>query len=406
MAGNGNGLELERLREYARTRVESRGLPKPGDEDWRFSPLASILDQKLAPAKAWPLTPEEAAPLPIASFDSYRLVFSNGRWLPSLSAIPSNVMVGSIRQGVEDALILGSEERGFNALASMKFEDGALLRVAANTKLDKPVHIIYVGNGGDAEAHYRGVIVLETGASAVVVEEYVGRGNGAFFTNSVMRAELGEGSSLEHYALLREPENYLSVRDFRARLRRDARLKAHVAGLGGGLARCDAHVALEDEGADSELNGLYVAGGKQHYDFHTTVEHAAAHGTSRELYKGVLDGHARVVFNGMIEVKPDAQKTDANVYNKNLLLSENGLVNTKPEFKINANDVQCRHGATIGQLNADALFYLRSRGIGEAQARSLLVYGFASEMLGRMGLEPLREALGARIQAVAGMEGE
>jgi Fe-S cluster assembly protein SufD len=172
-----------------------------------------------------------------------------------------------------------------------------------------------------------------------------------------------------------------------------SRFQGHVVSLGGALVRNDACVRLEEEGADCALNGLYLLAGSQHLDNHTLIEHAAAHGTSRELYKGVLDGQARAVFDGPIHVLPGAQKTDAQVYNRNLLLSEQGLVNTKPEFKINANDVQCKHGATIGQLSADNLFYLRSRGIGQDQAKALLIFAFASEMIERLPFAPVREAL-------------
>ena len=392
---------MEAIRRAALTRVESRGLPRAEDEEWRFTPVREITGKVFAPAAESVVRESDLGSLLLAPLDAYRLVFSNGRWLPSFSSkTPSDMQIGSIKAGVSDALLLGPDETGFAALSAAKFEDGPYIRVPKGAKLDKPIHIVYVGTAGETaqEAHYRGAVVLEEGASAVVIEECVGRGGGTFFTNTVTRFELGENAELETSILLREPDSFLGVRDFRARLRRDARLKAHAVALGGALQRCDANVTLDGEGADAELNGLYLASGTQHFDFHTTVKHALPHGTSRELYKGVLDGKARAVFNGMVEVAPNAQKTDAQVYNRNLLLSEDGLINTKPEFKIHANDVQCKHGATIGQLREEALFYLRSRGIGAAQARSLLVHAFAGEMLGRMSVEPVREALGAKIQ--------
>lgn len=392
---------ISEVRKSAQSRAV---LPKPGDEEWRFTPLAPILEGKFAPAKPARLSGHDSAKLFLAPISCYRLVFSNGRLIEELSRLPNTLKLGSVLKGVSDSLLLGEDEKGFAALASAKFEDGPYIRVPKGTRSDKPIHLVYVGDGGKQEAHYRGAVVVEAGASAVIVEEFVGRGTGSFLTNSVTRLELAEDSQVEHYTLLREPETFVSVRELRATLGRNARLKAHAVALGGALARCDARVTLNGEGADAELNGLYLAGGSQHYDFHTTVDHAVPHGSSRELYKGVLDGKARAVFNGMIEVRPNAQKTDANVYNKNLLLSEDGLVNTKPEFKIHANDVQCKHGATIGQLSADSLFYLRSRGIGAAEARSLLVYAFAGEMLSRMSLEPVREALVAHLQKRTGLE--
>ena len=398
---------IEQARKRAQERIADGGLPKVGDESWRFSPLASILNKQFAPAVPSMLSGGMAASLYLAPISCYRLVFHNGKFVEELSRLPdTGFKCGSLVESVDDALLLGPDEKGFGALATTKFQDGPYVVIPKGVKLDKPVHVVYAGTataGKPQEAHYRGVFVLGAGSSAVIVEESVGRSPGEFLTNSVSRFELGENAQLEHYTLLREPESFTGIRDFRATLARSANLKTHCVALGGGLQRCDSNVTLAGEGAEAELNGLYLASGKQHYDFHTSTTHSLPHGTSRELYKGVLDGHARAVFNGMIEVAPNAQKTDANVYNKNLLLSEDGLVNTKPEFKIHANDVQCKHGATIGQLREDALFYLRSRGVGLVEARSLLVYAFASEMLGRMSLEPVREALALKIQAATGL---
>lgn len=346
----------------------------------------------------------------LTPFDAYRLVFSNGHLLGGLSTLPAGIAVCSLSETLEsesswlEPLLCSTEEGPFGALNSSLLSAGAIVRFPRGVRLDKPVHLLFIsGSDAPAATHPRVVVIAEPGSSAAVIEEYAGRG-GPFFSNVVVQVHLAEDASLEHTTLLREPTSFFHVRELRARVGRNARLKAHAICLGGQLVRCDAAVKLEAEGADVELNGLYLAAGRQHFDFHTRVDHAKPHGSSRGLYKGVLDGHARAVFNGLVEVRPDAQKSEAVVYNKNLLLSEHGLVNTKPEFKIHANDVQCKHGATIGQLNADALFYLRSRGIGPAQARSLLVYAFASEMLGRLSLEPMREALSARIQKIAGME--
>jgi Fe-S cluster assembly protein SufD len=398
---------IDAVRKLAQSRYQSKGLPKPGDEEWRFTPLAPILDKKFEKAQQTRLMGNEAASLYLAPISCYRLVFSNGQLVEELSRLPAGITFGGMLDKVDESLLLGKEEAGFAALATFRFKDGPYINIPKGVKVDKAIHVVYVGTASESkpqEAHYRGVFVLGAGASATIVEETVGRGAGDFFTNSVSRVELAENAQLEHYILSREPSSFVTVRSLLARVGRNARLKSHAVGLGGGLVRNDIDVSLAGEGADAELNGLYLAGGTQHFDYHTTVRHLLPHGTCRELYKGVLDGKSRAVFNGMIEVAADAQKTEASVYNRNLLLSEDGLVNTKPEFKIHANDVQCKHGATIGQLREDALFYLRSRGIGTAEARSLLIYAFASEMLGRMGLEPVREALAAKLQARAGME--
>jgi Fe-S cluster assembly protein SufD len=211
----------------------------------------------------------------------------------------------------------------------------------------------------------------------------------------VTEVALGEGARVEYVKLERDSEQACHVSAMQVRQGKDSVFSCDSIALGAALSRSDLEVLLEEEGADCSLSGLYLAGGRRHVDNNTVIRHLKPHGSSRELYKGVLGGWARAVFNGAIVVEKAAQKTSALVYNRNLLLSESCLVNTKPEFKINANDVQCKHGATIGQLSADALFYLRSRGLSLEAARSLLVDAFAGEMVDRLPIEPLREALSA-----------
>jgi Fe-S cluster assembly protein SufD len=253
--------------------------------------------------------------------------------------------------------------------------------------------------------HGRVLVSAEAGSRLTLVEEYAGAGAGTYFSNMVTDVSLGEDASLEHVKVQNEGAQALHVATLRARQERHSRFTAHSVSLGAALARNDVSVTLAGEGAECSLDGLYLVGGRQHVDFHTVVDHVAPHCASKELFKGVLDGSSRAVFNGMIEVRHGAQKSSASVYNKNLVLSENSLVNTKPEFKINANDVQCKHGATVGQLSDGALFYLRSRGIGAAEARSLLVYAFAREMVEKLPVEALREALSARLSRSLGAGG-
>jgi Fe-S cluster assembly protein SufD len=235
--------------------------------------------------------------------------------------------------------------------------------------------------------------VLGVNAQAKVIESYGAAGAAAGFTNAVTTVGLADGASLEHYKLQEESEKAFHVARLDVRQARDSRFTSHSVSLGGELTRNDIGAALEAEGAECTLNGLYMVDGRQHVDFHTSVEHTQPRGTSREFYKGILGGRARGVFNGRIHVHPGAQKTDSQQSNQNLLLSRDAEVDTKPELEIYADDVKCSHGATVGQLDPDMLFYLRSRGIDPDAARGLLTYGFAQDVIERMSLDAVRGRL-------------
>jgi Fe-S cluster assembly protein SufD len=395
----GQGLSwLEKRRAEALAQVSKDGLPTSQDENWRFTSVEPLLkttfkDAPAAPAKS--LIPPAGT----------RLTFLNGRYSAEhskLGPLPSGAWIGSLAAALkaeparlEPFLKNAQAEQAFAALNTAFFDDGAVIFAPKDAVLE-PIHLVF--SSGSGMAHFRVLVVAERGAKVTLIEEYASESKDSYFNNVVTDVVLGEGAALDRVKLQRESDSAFHVATTRVRQARDSRFFNHCFGWGGSLVRNDVRISLDGEGAECELNGLYLAGGRQHVDNHTWIEHNVPHGTSRELYKGVLDGHARAVFNGAIHVEPAAQKTSALVYNKNLLLSEDGLVNTKPEFKINANDVQCKHGATIGQLSADSLFYLRARGISEEEARRLLVYAFASEMVGKVPLEPVREALTALLQ--------
>jgi Fe-S cluster assembly protein SufD len=396
----GQGLAwLEIRRRRAIDRFESLGFPTDKTENWRFTPAATLIERSFAPQAEAPrgFTPET---FPLCELDAYRLVFVNGRYAPNLSReLPKGAVLGNLAallkvepKRLEPALARVNTGHAFTALNAAYFTDGAVLHLAKGVTLDKPVHLLFVSACEIPAASYvRVLIVAEPGSRAQIIEEHAGQGE--YLTNAVTEISAGEGSNIEYYKLQRESPQAVHVAALQVRQQKNSVFAAHSIALGALMSRADVDVRLEDEGADCTLNGLYLVDGRQHVDNSTVIDHLKPHGTSRELYKGVLDGQSRAVFNGTIVVEKDAQKTSALVYNKNLLLSENGLVNTKPEFKINANDVQCRHGATIGQLSGDALFYLRSRGLSFEAARSMLVYAFASEMIDGLGIEPLRESL-------------
>jgi Fe-S cluster assembly protein SufD len=269
--------------------------------------------------------------------------------------------------------------------------------------LEEPIHLLFIatGDGVPSIVHPRVLVVLEEAAQATVVESYVGRGRGVYFTNAVSEVVLAEGAVADVYKLQRESVQAFHVAALGASQAKSSTFVSHVITLGGAIARNEVASTLGGEGADCTMNGLYEATGRQLVDNHTTIDHAKPHGTSRQLYKGILDGHAHGVFNGKVIVRPDAQKTDAVQSNKNLVLSDDATIDTKPELQIFANDVKCKHGATIGQLDHDVLFYLRSRGIGEAEARRLLVHAFSSEILDNVKLERVRAQLGGCLLTMA-----
>ena len=401
---------LKKARASALARFCELGFPGEGNEDWRFTKTDPIARTAFVPAQGRLSSVAGLGSLLAHGDEAIRLVFIDGRFsseLSAVSALPRGVFIGSLAAALKAdparvRALLGAALGGgsaFSALNAAFFSDGALVDLPAETTLDRPVFLQFVSTAPTVPAmtHVRVVVAAAKGAGATIVEEYAAAGDGAYFTNVVSDITLAENAAVGHYKVQRESEAAFHVSSLSVGQGRDSRFEAHSFSLGGALVRNDVAVSLDGEGAQCALNGLYLARGAQHMDNHTLIEHKSPHGTSRELYKGVLDGSARAVFNGMISVSPAAQKTDAQVYNKNLLLSEQGLVNTKPEFKINANDVQCKHGATVGQLSADALFYLRSRGIGREESRRLLVYAFASEMIERAALEPLKEALAATV---------
>ena len=235
-------------------------------------------------------------------------------------------------------------------------------------------------------------MIVGADAHCTIVERYIGAGDGVYFTNAVTEIVAGDGAVVDHYKVQQETTRAFHVATLQATLGRSTTFASHSISLGGALVRNDANATLS-EGSEATLNGLYIVNGTQHVDNHTPIDHAKPHGTSHEMYKGILDGKAHAVFNGKIIVRKDAQKTDSKQTNKNLVLSDDAVIDTKPELQIYADDVRCTHGATIGQLDAEALFYLQSRGIGKSEARSLLTYAFAQDIVDRIKVQSLRDSL-------------
>lgn len=395
---------LRDLRESAIARFTSLGFPTLKHEEWKYTSVAPIEKRpfRLAEQSHDGVTAERIERLALTGATGLLLVFVNGYFAPELSRLQAQhgVTLSSLAEALErepeilqEHLARSADGHAFAALNTAFMADGAYIRLAPGTVVDAPIQLLFVSTAstGDAfVAHPRNLIVAEDNSQAVIIESYAGSDESGYFTNAVTEVFTGRNAVIEHYKLQQEGRKAFHIGMLHARQDRDSAFTSYAFDLGGALVRNDIRTLLDAEGADCTLNGLYVIGGRQHVDNHTHIDHSKPHGTSREYYKGVLDGMARGVFNGKVIVHPDAQKTDAHQSNKNLLLSENAEVDTKPQLEIYADDVKCSHGATVGQLDSDAIFYLQTRGIGADEARSLLTYAFASDIVSRIRLASLR----------------
>ncbi len=399
---------LRERRQAGIERFAALGFPNRRMEEWKYTsvePIASREFQLGGDKEVARFTLEEMHRMAFCVLPGPRLVFLNGHFHPALSDIsglPAGVRCKSLAQALqEDAASLeahlgrqvDSKDRAFVALNDAFLQNGAYLFLPRGTVLPQPIQLLFVshGNGTAVVSHPRVLVVAEAQSQATLIETYVGQG--AYFTNAVTEIAAGEGAVIEHIKLQGESESAFHIASIGVRQSRDSQYTSHSLSLGAALARNDLGTVLDAEGAGATLNGLYMVSGSQHVDNHTNIDHAKPHCTSAELYKGILDGKSQGVFNGRILVRPDAQKTSSQQSNKNLILSDDALINTKPLLEIYANDVKCNHGATIGRLDANQVFYLRSRGIDAALARSILTYAFASDVVAMMRQEPLRERL-------------
>ena len=398
---------LERAREGALERFAASGLPTPKVEAWKYTNLNALAKLALVPAK--PVLNGVAAEaltwlLP-AGLKPHRLVFVNGRLRPDLSrprALPAGAVLADLAGMLErqpEALegrlgrLATIDQQPLVALNTAFLADGFVLRLGRDVALDRPVELLFIGIPGaePAVCHPRGLVLAEAGSRATIVEQHIGVGAGAYFANSLIEVEIEDGASLEHYKLERESAEAFHIATTAVRLGRGARYESFVLAEGGRLARNEIGVTLDGPGASCRLNGAFMGRARQHIDNTTTIDHAKPETTSREIYKGVLDNYARGVFQGRILVRPDAQKADGQQTSRTLLLSEGAEIDTKPQLEIYADDVKCSHGAAAGALDEDALFYLRSRGIPQDEARQLLVTAFVHDAVDGIENEPVRE---------------
>jgi Fe-S cluster assembly protein SufD len=406
---------LSSLREEAASRFSRLGFPKPKDEEWRATSLAPLLSVAFAPAPRPTLAQARAAfeAVRLGPAAGERLVFVDGSFAEELStardlggAVAQSLAaaVGRPPGALEDLLGRASPERGFTALNTALFTDGAFIHLPRGALLEEPIELVFLATGR-REAVFvqpRNLIIAEPGSRARIVERYLCAGEGPYFTNVVTQIAAGDGAVLEHYRLQREAELAFHVSEVEVRQGRDAQVTAHSYNTGTTLVRNDVAVSLAAPGARIALFGLSVTEGTQHVDNHTCIEHLSPHCASEEAYRAILDGASKSVFHGRIVVYEGAQKTDATQSNRSLLLSEDATVNTKPQLEIHADDVKCTHGAAVGQLDKEALFYLRSRGLGEKEAHSMLTRAFASQVIDRVKLDWLRKVIEEQLLAGLG----
>lgn len=403
---------LRRAREAGLASFADTGLPTLRQEDWKYTSVAAIEKGRFALAALTPPAPDCVTAQQIEGWslpDTQRLVFVNGHYQPRwsrMAPLPAGVTLASLAEVLErdperlesmlgpapDACPSGYPS-AFAALNAAFMSDGTYVHLAAGVALDTPIHLLFVTTEAGLAVQTRNLVMADAGSRASLIEHHVAVGEGACFTNVITDLVAGRDAEIEHHKLQQESLKAFHVAAVNADQQHGSRFTSRSFALGAGLARIDIRVGLNAEHAACALDGLYMTDGRQHIDHHTRIDHARPHGTSREFYKGVLAGASRAVFNGKVIVHADAQHSDADQTNRNLLLSDNAEVDTKPQLEIYADDVKCSHGATVGQLDPEQIFYLRSRGVDDASARALLTFAFAEEVIARVGLAPLRARL-------------
>ena len=410
-----SGSPIHAMRKSAMARFAEIGFPTNRDEEWRFTNIAPIVNRTFLPAPVVPtaaVKPADIERFLLKGFSGPRLVFVNGHWSAELSylpVLPGGVIVGSLATslkseggvaGQQVTRLARFDENGFTALNTAFLSDGAFLYVPDGVRVDGAVHLLFVSTGGTPEivANPRNLIVVGKNCRLSVVESYHGLGTGNYLTNVVSEIAVGDGSVIEHDRLQVEGAGAYHIGATHIHITGGSTFTSNSLALGGSIVRNTITAVLDGEGSECTLNGLSVASGDQLIDNHTTIDHTKPHCTSHELYKSILDDTSKGVFNGKIFVRRDAQKTDAKQTNKTLLLSDAATIDTKPQLEIFADDVKCTHGAAVGQLDEEQLFYLRARGIDLEAARDMLTLAFANDVIRRIHVDALRDQLDATLR--------
>lgn len=396
-------------RRAAGEHLATHGLPTTRVEDWKYTSIKPITKREFARPSAADATADAAVidAQRIPGLQTRRLVFVNGHFAAALSdheGAESGLRIQGLAAALAEnpdrlrdrfAACAPSDFSGFTAMNTAFAEDGSLIEIEPETRLERPIELLFVSVARDepVAAHPRVIIAAGRHAEATVIEHFVGLDDTSNLTNAVTEMQLAEGARVVHYHLQRESRKGFHVGSVHVEQAASSRYESHNLQMGAQLSRTDINTALNGEGAETLFNGLYMLNGRQHSDTHTRINHNQPHTTSEESYRGIIDQYARGVFNGRVYVAPHAQQIVAYQANDNLLLSGKAEIDTKPELEIYADDVVCSHGATVGQLDRQALFYLRSRGVEEEAARGLLLYAFAEAAIGRMHLKPLQDWL-------------
>ena len=398
---------FELVRSSAIDRFEQLGFPSVREEEWKYTNLATLAKESFVPATSG----DELNALDVRRFAypetaGAHLVVVNGFLRDDLSETTAlgEVIATDLFRAVEDArynkLIrkylarnAGYHNSGLTALNTAFVQSGVFVCIPKNVKLETPLQITFIGGTANSATFPRVLVVAEENSSATLIENFVAGSENRYFTNAIAEIVLKDGAQLEHYRLQRESKKAFHVSTTSAELGHASRYDTTSINLGAQLARHDVSVVMDHEGAETSVDGLYMVGSDQHTDTHSVIDHKQPHCNSHQLYKGILDDNARAVFNGKIFVREGAQKTDAMQTNKNLLLSDKARVDTKPQLEIYADDVKCAHGAAVGQIDPEELFYLETRGIGPELGRSLLTYGFAEEVIAKIKLDSIRAEL-------------
>ncbi len=404
---------LQQVREKALLTLSEKGFPHKKHEDWKYTNIQPLLEQEfnLSDSSCIGLMIDDIEHLFLSLDEDCRIVFLNGRFAPQLSVFnhdKSQFEIISLAKAITTqpellqpylARYVDPAEHGFNALNTAAINDGLYLHIFKKQQIKQPIHVLYLTTAMEGLLVCpRNLILLDNHAQATVVEHYASLGhtdldNSSRLVDAVSETVLALGTNLEHIKIQQESNHTSHIASHTVLQQRDSRFHSTVISTGGKLIRSDIHTRLVEPGSECTLNGLYIADKKQHMDFHTFIEHNAPACTSRQDYRGVLDDHSRVVFNGRIYVHKDAQKSNAQQSNNSLLLSGKAEMDSKPQLEIYADDVKCAHGATVGQLDEDMLFYLRSRGLDLQTARNFLVKGFVGQVLQQMTDSPLRKRI-------------
>ena len=407
---------VHQLRRAALKHFEQLGFPTVRHEEWKYSNVNSLLKETFTLDEATTLTPEDLAPLEIPNLDGNILYFINGRYHPELSRIvspASEVQISGFAQTLKTdpefmarhfAYYADYEKNAFTALNTAFARDGAVIRIPDNTTVTQPIILRFITDARtkNIASQPRNLIVVGKNSEATVTESYRTLGEQACFVNVVTEIVLDRDARLQYYKVQNETEKAYHIGTTQVHQTDNSHFYSATVTLNGNFVRNNLNIRLDGQHAEAFMYGLYMPNGRQHVDNHTLVDHAMPNSYSNELYKGILDDNSTGVFNGKIYVRPDAQKTNAYQSCKNVVLSPGATMNTKPQLEIYADDVKCSHGTTTGQLNDEALFYMRSRGIPKDEARTLLLYAFSQDVLSQIKIQPIREYLERVVQEKLG----